>query len=157
MDIRRAEEGDIEAVFGLESACFPDPWSRKTLRETLREERSFLLLAEEDGEAAGYINTSYLLDEMELNRICVLPGFRRRGTGAALLRAAFRFAAEKGVTAFFLEVRASNAPAQALYRSAGFAEVGRRKRYYHDPDEDAVLMRADVGETGRQKGKGENL
>ena len=157
MEIRKAAEADIPALFALESACFPDPWSQKSLRDTLREERSFLAVAESGGEAAGYINTAYILDEMELNRICVLPGYRRRGAGAALLREAFRFAAEKGVTAFFLEVRASNAPAQALYRSAGFVEVGRRKRYYQNPDEDAILMRAAVGGPGRQKGIGEDI
>ena len=135
----------------LETACFPDPWSQKSLRDTLREERSFFAVAELGGKIAGYINTTYILDEMELNRICTLPEYRRNGAGKALLRAAFDFATSHGVRAFFLEVRASNTPAQALYKAAGFREAGLRKNYYQNPAEDGLIMRADVGAGDRKE------
>ena len=97
------------------------------------------------GKVVGYINTTYILDEMELNRICTLPDYRRQGIGAALLQAAFAFAKEKHIQSFFLEVRASNLPAQTLYRSAGFTQVGLRKKFYQNPTEDGLIMRADIG------------
>ena len=151
MLVRKAAEADIPALYQLETACFPDPWSQKSLRDTLREERSFFAVAAIDGKIARYINTTYILDEMELNRICTLPEYRRNGAGRALLLAAFDFAASHGVRAFFLEVRASNAPAQALYKAAGFREAGLRKNYYQNPAEDGLIMRADVGAGDRKE------
>lgn len=145
MNLRVATEVDIPALYALETDCFPDPWSQKSLRDTLREERSFFAVAEIDGKVVGYINTTYILDEMELNRICTLPDYRRQGIGAALLQAAFAFAKEKHIQSFFLEVRASNLPAQTLYRSAGFTQVGLRKKFYQNPTEDGLIMRADIG------------
>ena len=151
MLIRKAAEADLPALCALETACFPDPWSRKSIRDTLLEERSFFAVAESGGEIVGYINTTYILDEMELNRICTLPGYRRQGAGRRLLQAAFDFAAGHGIRAFFLEVRASNAPAQALYRAAGFQEAGLRKNYYQNPAEDGLIMRADIGAGDRKE------
>ena len=145
MNLRVATEVDIPALYALETDCFPDPWSQKSLRDTLREERSFFAVAEMAGKVVGYINTTYILDEMELNRICTLPDYRRQGIGAALLQAAFAFAKEKHIQSFFLEVRASNLPAQTLYRSAGFTQVGLRKKFYQNPNEDGLIMRADIG------------
>ena len=145
MNLRVATEVDIPALYALETDCFPDPWSQKSLRDTLREERSFFAVAEMAGKVVGYINTTYILDEMELNRICTLPDYRRQGIGAALLQAAFAFAKEKHIQSFFLEVRASNLPAQTLYRSAGFTQVGLRKKFYQNPTEDGLIMRADIG------------
>ena len=145
MNLRVATEVDIPALYALETDCFPDPWSQKSLRDTLREERSFFAVAEIDGKVVGYINTTYILDEMELNRICTLPDYRRQGIGAALLQAAFAFAKEKHIQSFFLEVRASNLLAQTLYRSAGFTQVGLRKKFYQNPTEDGLIMRADIG------------
>ena len=145
MNLRVATEADIPALYALETDCFPDPWSQKSLRDTLREERSFFAVAEMAGKVVGYINTTYILDEMELNRICTLPDYRRQGIGAALLQAAFAFAKEKHIQSFFLEVRASNLPAQTLYRSAGFTQVGLRKKFYQNPTEDGLIMRADIG------------
>ena len=145
MNLRVATEADIPALYALETDCFPDPWSQKSLRDTLREERSFFAVAEMAGKVVGYINTTYILDEMELNRICTLPDYRRQGIGVALLQAAFAFAKEKHIQSFFLEVRASNLPAQTLYRSAGFTQVGLRKKFYQNPTEDGLIMRADIG------------
>ena len=83
--------------------------------------------------------TSTVLDETSLTTLAVHPSARRRGLAEALLRECQARATDSGSAHFFLEVRASNAPAIALYRKCGLARVGRRKRYYAD-NEDALLF-----------------
>ncbi|MBQ4050258.1 MAG: GNAT family N-acetyltransferase, partial [Oscillospiraceae bacterium] len=85
MEIRPSTETDIQQLTLLESKCFSDPWSSKGLRDTLKEERSFFLTAEENGRICGYLNSTYILDELDIHRICVLPEYRRKGVGAALM------------------------------------------------------------------------
>jgi ribosomal-protein-alanine N-acetyltransferase len=140
MQIHAAQLSDIPAIYMLETACFPDPWSQKSLRETMRENTAIMLLATENGHVAGYLCASYLLDECELNRICILPQFRRLGGGKQLLDALETACSTRGVTQIFLEVREGNTAARRLYTQAGFSEIGLRKRYYKNPEEAAVLM-----------------
>ena len=96
-------------------------------------------MAEEDGAVLGYAVLSAVLDEGNLDNIAVAPEYRRRGVADALLGALTGFGREC-LALLTLEVRASNAPAIALYEKHGFAAVGRRKNYYSAPREDAVLM-----------------
>ncbi len=145
MEIRRAAEKDVEQLFELENSCFPDPWSRKSIRDTMKEERSFFAVAESDGRIIGYINTTYVLDEMNLNRICVLPQYRRMGAAGKLMEGMFAFARQNGLTQIFLEVRASNLPAQQLYKRFGFTAVGERKGFYQNPPENGLVMTAQAG------------
>ena len=126
----------------LERACFAHPWTERALGEDLDNELLTLLAAvEEDGTLLGYGEVRTILDEGTLERIAVLPSARRRGIGEALLR---RFLADgQGTLAFLtLEVRAGNAPAIGLYEKLGFAVVGRRRNYYREEGEDALLMTA---------------
>ncbi len=97
-------------------------------------------VAVEDGAVAGYAVLSSVLDEGSLDNIAVSPAYRRRGIADALLGDILRQAREQALASVTLEVRASNAPAIALYRKHGFAEVGRRRNYYEKPREDAILM-----------------
>lgn len=140
MNIRPMTEGDVEAVFWLESACFPDPWSRRSIRSTLREDRSCMLVAEENGLVCGYLNSTYLFEELNLNRIAVSPDFRRRRVGASLLGALIDFCASHGLTRLMLEVREGNLPARRLYESFGFISLGKRKNFYQNPPEAGVIM-----------------
>ena len=96
--------------------------------------------AVQDGAVLGYIVFSAVLDEGSVDDIAVAPAHRRRGVADALLRDAAQRARENGLREIWLEVRASNAPAAALYEKHGFAEVGRRRNYYEKPREDAILM-----------------
>ena len=80
-------------------------------------------------------------DEWELENIVVAQEFRRRGLGTRLLREFIDHARGKNASAIFLEVRQSNQPARALYRQAGFLEMGSRRSYYGSPQEDAILYR----------------
>jgi len=137
----------LDAVEALECACFSVPWSRAALESELREPQNLWLAAVlPDGEVAGYIGAHVLLDEASIMNLAVAPGYRRCGIGSALLRALLsRLESAEYV---FLEVRAGNEAAQALYRAHGFKVVGRRPGYYVRPAEDALLMRLDRSKDG---------
>ena len=131
----------LPQVAALEKECFPaDPWSEATFRAALDDPRAAILLAEgESGEILGYAVLFTVLDEGNLDNIAVAPACRRQGVADALLGAIAGFGREHLLT-LTLEVRASNTPAISLYEKYGFVAVGRRKNYYTDPKEDAVLM-----------------
>lgn len=93
----------------------------------------------EDGTVLGYAGLQAVLDEGYINNVAVAPAYRRRGVAGALIAALVRFGEAK-LSFLTLEVRASNAPAIALYEKYGFTQAGRRKNYYDDPREDALLL-----------------
>ena len=98
-----------------------------------------------DGDdPAGYLFAGFCPPEGELYRIAVLPAYRRRGYGRALLDELFRYAAERSVGSFWLEVRESNTAAIKLYRSVGFSVSSRREKYYRDPFEAALVLTAEL-------------
>ena len=137
MILRTAQKQDIPAVAALEKVCFPeDPWPE----ELFSRAGERITVAEEDGTILGYIVFSSVLDEGSVDNIAVAPAHRRRGVADALLLDAAERARQNGLRVIFLEVRASNRPAAALYEKHGFAEVGRRRNYYEKPREDAILM-----------------
>lgn len=137
-------EANLPQVAALEKRCFPaDPWSENIFRSALDNPGTAILLARgEDGTLLGYAVLYTVLDEGNLDNIAVVPEFRRRGVADALLDALTGYGREH-LARLMLEVRASNAPALALYEKHGFAAVGRRKNYYEKPREDAVLMTLD--------------
>ncbi len=136
----------LPSLVALEQICFPaDPWSESLYRAALDNPAVAILLAEgKDGALLGYAVLSTVLDEGSLDNIAVAPEARRNGIADALLSALTAFGREH-LTCLMLEVRASNAPAIALYEKHGFAAVGRRKNYYDAPREDAVLMTLTFG------------
>lgn len=142
--VRTAREGDLAEVWRIERESFGDPWSLDAFRSALRHEGSFVI-AEAGGAVVGYAIAWSVIDEAELANIAVAPGVRGHGIGARLLDAVIRFADREGCVTMYLEVREANAPARALYASRGFEEVGRRRRYYRHPVEDALILRAAVG------------
>ena len=133
----------LPQVAALEKVCFPaDPWSERLFRDALEcpDTISTLLVAEkEDGAVLGYAVLSAVLDEGNLDNIAVAPSCRRRGVADALL-SALTGTCRARLSVLFLEVRASNLPAVALYEKHGFVPVGRRRNYYGSPREDALLM-----------------
>ena len=99
------------------------------------------LVAEEDGRVAGYIGSQTVCEESDMMNVAVHPDFRRRGIGEALVKALETELRARGSHCLTLEVRASNAPAIALYEKLGFSQAGLRKNYYRDPKEDALILR----------------
>ena len=115
------------------------------------EGRYETLVAVEASEVAGFLLFRGATDEMEILNLAVSPRHRRAGVGTALLRAALAGAAGRGARRVFLEVRESNSVAIAFYQQLGFAECGRRPRYYSSPDEDGVVLSRPVGGDGGGK------
>ncbi len=143
--VRPAAAADLDAIERIERASFGDPWSLKSFAESLARDfvRTNVLL--EDGVVIGYSVVWVSGEECELANLAVEPARRGQGLGAHLLDAALRQAHDEGLLVMFLEVRDSNVGARHLYARRGFHEVGRRPRYYQHPEEDALILRRDLG------------
>jgi [ribosomal protein S18]-alanine N-acetyltransferase len=97
-------------------------------------------VAEESGEVIGASAVRAVADEVEVLTLGVAPSWRRRGVGGGLMSTALAEAAKTGARQVFLEVRESNQGARAFYAALGFVESGRRRAYYRDPSEDALIL-----------------
>lgn len=139
------DRSHLDAVAALERICFSKPWPKSMLEDELYNPNVSLVVAEgEDGAVLGYGEIGVVLDEGCLEKIAVDPAYRRQGVAEAILSAYLRFGRAK-LAFLTLEVRASNEAAIGLYKKLGFEEVGRRKGYYTEPKEDAVLMTVEFG------------
>lgn len=147
--IRPALEGDLDAIHAIECASFGDPWSHETFRNLLDHSPGRMEVAVgAAGALLGYAVTWFAADEAEIANIAVAPYSRRQGVGALLLGRILQSAGECGARTVFLEVRESNRDARKLYDARGFEIVGRRRKYYRQPDEDALIMRLALAEEG---------
>ena len=125
----------------MEKLCFSDPWSENSVASELNNKLSMWLVAEENGTVAGYIGSQTVCNETDMMNVAVHPDCRRQGIAESLILALMQKLQEVGSTCLTLEVRASNLPAIALYSKLGFSEIGRRKNYYRNPKEDALILR----------------
>lgn len=144
--LRRAKATDLDAIVAIERASFTDPpWSRDSFLALIDSPRAYFTVACEPptGTVVGYVVAWFVADEAELANLAVAPDRRSRGVGSRLLDAAMAEARQAGAIVVHLEVRDSNAAARALYDSRGFQAAGRRRHYYRDPVEDALLLRRD--------------
>jgi ribosomal-protein-alanine N-acetyltransferase len=140
--IRPAAAGDLARVLEIERSSFSDPWSLSAFRSVLEEDRLNFHVALSEEVIVGYAVSWCVMDEAELANLAVMPVLRGQRIGAALLDRAMTDARQVGCAVMHLEVRESNTAARALYQSRGFGMVGRRKRYYRAPVEDALILRA---------------
>ena len=143
--LRRASARDLNRIMEIERATFPtDAWSASMMRAELEDGNTHYLVAEtEDGSVEGYAGLLAPVGtgDADIQTIAVAETARRRGLGRRLLVELIREAQERGAYRVFLEVRADNQPAQQLYRSLGFEEIGLRRGYYQPDGVDAVVMR----------------
>lgn len=137
------DKSHLPEVAELEKVCFSKPWTESMLGEVLyNDTASFLVALGNDGKVWGYAGLHVVLDEGYIDNVAVFPDHRRKGVADALLNVYERFG--RAHLAFLtLEVRPSNKDALDLYMKHGYAQVGRRKDYYQDPKEDAVIMTLD--------------
>jgi len=140
--IRPASLADVTALAELERVCFSDPWTAAGIRETIQYETARAFVAQDDGRIVGYVMARISGEEGEILDLAVLPRLRRRGIGRQLLVAVWTALGSEGVRELFLEVRESNRAAIELYSGHGFRPVGLRPRYYRNPAEDALVLRA---------------
>ena len=131
---------DVDDVHAIEVASFPVPWSRETILHDVEENQcARYVVVREYGRAIAYAGVWFILDEGHITNIAVRPDRRGMGYGEMAARAMIQLAADSGMNWMTLEVRRSNAAAQALYHKLGFIDVGYRKRYYENR-EDALIM-----------------
>ena len=145
MPLRPMTEADLDAVLAIEQACFPRAWTRQHFLNELASPYASVMVAEQNGLLAGYLCMNVLLDEAEILDVAVDPALQRSGIGATLLSWACVEARQRGARLLRLEVRATSAPAIALYERFGFVRSGVRKAYYENGT-DAVLMDLNLAE-----------
>ena len=142
--IRRATVSDVDALWRLEQSLFlNDAWSRELFVDEIGHPFSYYLVAEDGGEIVGYAGLRAApenADQGDIQTLAVVPQLRGQGLGRTLLGQLMKEAENRGVNALFLEVRADNPVAIALYDSVGFHEIDRRHGYYQPDGVDAVVM-----------------
>ncbi|AXM88693.1 ribosomal-protein-alanine N-acetyltransferase [Anoxybacillus ayderensis] len=132
---------DLDRIVEIEQLSFTLPWSRSSFYQELTNNRyARYIVMEHDGQIIGYCGMWLVMDEAHITNIAVLPEFRGKKLGEALMKQAMALAREEGAQTMTLEVRVSNTVAQSLYRKLGFLNGGIRKRYYSDNQEDALVM-----------------
>lgn len=150
---------DVFEVVAIDRMSFSLPWPERSYRYELSENpASRFLVAErprgEDNVVVGYVGFWLIADEAHISTLAVHPHYRRLGIGRQLLSSALDDAQQLGANLCTLEVRASNLGAIDLYAEFGFVVVGRRKGYYHDNQEDAILMTLYGLQARRQEDRG---
>ena len=141
IEIVKMEEFHVAQIAQLEKLCFSDPWSEKSVASELNNKLALWLVAVDGSRVAGYVGSQTVIDETDMMNIAVHPDYRRRGIAERLVKDLVAQLNVLGSRALMLEVRASNAPAIALYEKQGFRQVGLRKNYYRNPKEDAMILR----------------
>lgn len=145
ISIRRMKVEDVPGVHALDVLSFNLPWSERSFRYEVTENanaRTWVAEVPQSGAArlVGMLVLWFFLDEAHIATLAVHPGFRRRGIARKILQTALSAAYREGARRSYLEVRAGNQAALQMYQELGFEVVGRRPRYYHDNNEDALLM-----------------
>lgn len=139
---RKMTAADVEAVYEIELATFPSPWTLDSFHYEMRENQfaHYTVAVNDTGKIIGFCGMWIVIDAAQITNVAVLPEARGLGIGEALMREAMKVAKEGGADIMSLEVRVSNTVAQNLYRKLEFQDGGIRKGYYTDNGEDALVM-----------------
>ena len=137
----------IPAVVELERCCQLNSRGESSYEKLFQEQDSVLLVSlNGNSEVIGCFSGWLVVDELEIDNVAVAPGWRGAGVGAKLLAEALQIAHQRGAVQAFLEVRANNTAARSLYEKQGFTTIGRRKNYYQDPVDDALIFSKKIAE-----------
>lgn len=141
LTIRAMSESDLDEIIAIEKKSFADPWSQRLFRETLLFPHSVnFVLESPGGEVVGYLNLYLIAQEGHLLNLAIHPAWRRQGLATAMLAHTIQYLRQRQALQLFLEVREKNQSAIGLYRKLGFEVVGKRKKYYAETNEDALVM-----------------
>lgn len=143
--VRELKVEDSAAVAEMEQQIFSDPWSEKSVMETVQQKQSVCFAAEKAGHLLGYLLVYHAADEAEIARIAVQKEARRQGAAGKLMQALEHYCEEHKMEKLLLDVRESNEAARSFYTKNGFVEDGIRQGFYTNPSEDAVLMSRQLG------------
>lgn len=143
--VRELKVEDSAAVAEMEQQIFSDPWSEKSVMETVQQKQSVCFAAEKAGHILGYLIVYHAADEAEIARIAVQKEARRQGAAGKLMQALEHYCEEHKMEKLLLDVRESNEAARSFYTKNGFVEDGIRQGFYTNPSEDAVLMSRQLG------------
>jgi ribosomal-protein-alanine N-acetyltransferase len=138
---RFMKEEDIDQILEIEHASFTTPWSREAFYNEINNNKfAVYIVIEDDKKIVGYCGAWIVIDEAHVTNVAVLPDYRGKKLGEALMRNIMSVAREMGAKSMTLEARVSNQVALSLYRKLGFQNGGIRKNYYSDNQEDALVM-----------------
>lgn len=138
---RYMKDEDIDQILEVEHASFTTPWSREAFYNEIHNNKfAVYIVLEEDKKIIGYCGAWVVIDETHVTNLAILPEYRGRKLGEALLNKMMSVAKEMGAKSMTLEVRVTNDVAQSLYRKLGFQNGGIRKNYYSDNQENALVM-----------------
>lgn len=141
LEIRRAREADLKAVFAIESAVQKSPWAESAFADIQKDEDAyFFLVSDADSQPVAFLIAISGDDFLEIHNFAVAPSSQRQGIGSRLFQYVLHEASKAGIPSVRLEVRENNAPALAIYMANGLEIVGMRKGYYSDNGENALLM-----------------
>ena len=141
--IEKMKKEFIDQVYEIDKESVPIPWSKNSIEEEMNNMLAHFIVAKDDEKVVGFAMCWFIMDECHIGNIAVTPPYRKQGVASLLLDELLSKCKEHGTTYILLEVRASNVPAQNLYKKYGFEEVVVRKKYYKNPDntyEDAIIM-----------------
>lgn len=141
LTFRLVNKNDIEELLKIEHESFTLPWTREAFQNEFSINQFAVYVGlEDEGKLIGYCGVWIIIDEAHITNVAILPEYRGRKLGEALMRKVMELAIEREVKTMTLEVRMSNEVAQSLYRKLGFQDGGIRKNYYSDNQEDALVM-----------------
>jgi len=142
MIFAKMTENHVAQVAALEKLCFgTEAWSEKSVASELENKLALWIVAEDEDRVLGYVGSQTVMEETDMMNIAVHPDCRKQGIATGLIVGLIDALKQQGSHSLTLEVRASNAPAIALYEKLGFSQVGCRKNYYRNPKEDALILR----------------
>lgn len=138
--LRLMEKDDIDQVLEVSSSSLKESWSKDSFSNEISNPLARYMIAEIEDRIVGFAGVWVIVDEGHITNIAVHPDFRGQGIGEKLVQSLINQSSSWSIDAFTLEVRDSNIIAQNLYKKLSFVEEGRRKNYYSDNSEDAIIM-----------------
>jgi len=141
IQLQLMDSSHVEKIAELEKQCFSDPWSVKSIASELENPLSLWVVAMDGKDLVGYVGSQSVLGWADMMNLAVAPDYRQKGIAQSLVNELIVRLQQNKVTCLTLEVRASNVPAISLYDKLDFVPVGRRPNYYHNPKEDALILR----------------